>query len=303
MNLNENINRIKQVMGIINEQTMVLNVTDAFKKQMETLVNPIMEKTKQYYIAHYSNPETIAKFKNNDNVNIIKQYIPTITYRLYMSNTTEFGGVDPKFPDTIHLNAHLLFTKQGNNLILKNNLLSDTVVHEIAHSIEAKLKELGETTIVASYFYARNEPEEYILSDSESYARIQRLRNILGLTPNADAIEIKNKMLEFINAGKITFPNTKLVDSDKKNVIAFAPTEDVLIGTKERNPNYSRLYNFFSTMKINGTDTYDIAALLAKCSYVSFDNTYVYIDFERLAYYAKSVVNATKKPINNTQAT
>ena len=200
--------------------------------------------------------------------------------------------------NTIDVNYDLI-----NNLILKNNLLSDTVVHEIAHSIEAKLKELGETTIVASYFYARNEPEEYILSDSESYARIQRLRNILGLTPNADAIEIKNKMLEFINAGKITFPNTKLVDSDKKNVIAFAPTEDVLIGTKEINPNYSRLYNFFSTMKINGTDTYDIAALLAKCSYVSFDNTYVYIDFERLAYYAKSVVNATKKTTNNTQAT
>jgi hypothetical protein len=301
MNLQENINRIKQVMGLLNEQDVKLTMKDEYKKQMDTIINPIMEKTKQYYIGHYNKPETIAKFKNQNNPNIIKQFIPTITHRLYVSNTTEFGGVDPNYPSTIYLNSYLLFTKQGNNVITKNDLLSDTIVHEMAHSIEVKLKELGETTIVASYFFARNEPEEYILSDSESYARIQRLRNILGLTPNADATEIRNKMLEFINAGKITFPNTKLVDSDRKNILAFAPTEDVLIGTKERNPNYSRLYNFFSTMKINGTDTYDIAALLAKCSYVSFDNTYVYIDFERLAYYAKSVVNLAKK--TNTQTT
>jgi hypothetical protein len=301
MNLNENINRIKQVMGLLNEQDVKLTMKDEYKKQMDTIINPIMEKTKQYYIGHYNKPETIAKFKNQNNPNIIKQFIPTITHRLYVSNTTEFGGVDPNYPSTIYLNSYLLFTKQGEIIKQKDDTLVDTIVHEMAHCIEVKLKAIGENTIVPTYFYAANETEEYILSDSESYARIQRLRNILGLTPNADAVEIRDKMLEFINAGKITFPNTKVIDSDRKNAIAFAPTKEVLIGTKERNPNYYKLYEFFSKMRINNTEVHDIALLLAKCSYVSYDNTYVYIDFERLAYYAKSVVNLAKK--TNTQTT
>jgi hypothetical protein len=303
MKLQENINRIKEVMGLINEQNAMLNVSDDHKKQMDTIINPIMEKTKQYYIDHYNKPETIAKFKNQNNANIIKQFIPTLNHRLYVSNTTEFGGVDSNYPGTIFLNSYLLFTKQGEIIKQKDGTLADTIVHEMAHCIEDKLKALGENTIVSTYFYAANETEEYILSDSESYARIQRLRNILGLTPNADAVEIRDKMLEFINAGKMTFPNTKVINSNKKNAIAFAPTKEVLIGTKERNPNYYKLYEFFSKMRINNTEVHDIALLLAKCSSVSYNNDYVYINFERLAYYAKSVVNAPKKSNTITQPT
>ena len=301
MNLQENINRIKEMMGITNEQYVKLTMKDEYRKQMDTIINPIIEKAKQYYIDHYNKPETIAKFKNPDNVNIIKQFIPTITHRAYVSNTTEFGGADPKYPGIIFLNSYLLFTKQGETIKQKDDQLPNTIVHEMAHCIEDKLKTLGEETIVGTNFFAANETEEYILSDSESYARIQRLRHILGLTPNADAVEIRDKMLKFINDGKITFPNTKVVNSKEKNAIAFAPTKEVLIGTKERNPNYYKLYEFFSKMRINNTEAHDIALLLEKCSYVSYDNTYVYIDFERLAYYAKSVVNLVKK--TNTQTT
>ena len=301
MNLQENINRIKEMMGITNEQYVKLTMKDEYRKQMDTIINPIIEKAKQYYIDHYNKPETIAKFKNPDNVNIIKQFIPTITHRAYVSNTTKFGGADPKYPGIIFLNSYLLFTKQGETIKQKDDQLPNTIVHEMAQCIEDKLKTLGEETIVGTNFFAANETEEYILSDSESYARIQRLRHILGLTPNADAVEIRDKMLKFINDGKITFPNTKVVNSKEKNAIAFAPTKEVLIGTKERNPNYYKLYEFFSKMRINNTEAHDIALLLAKCSYVSYDNTYVYIDFERLAYYAKSVVNLAKK--TNTQTT
>ncbi len=72
MNLQENINRIKQMMGILNEQELNFDIPEDIKKEADAITKVLFDKAKQYYINHYSKPETTAKFVYPENVDGIK---------------------------------------------------------------------------------------------------------------------------------------------------------------------------------------------------------------------------------------
>ena len=109
------------------------------------------------------------------------------------------------------MNITYLFKEEGGKLIPVNELYN-VIIHEMAHSIEHSLKAKQEKTIASTYNKDNvyDSHTEYTESDTETYARIQNLRNLLDLTPTSNGTDIKNKIIEYFNSGKITFPNVKL---------------------------------------------------------------------------------------------
>jgi hypothetical protein len=300
MNLQENINRIKEVMGILNEQELNFDIPEDIKKEADAITKVLFDKAKQYYINHYSKPETTAKFAYPENVDGIKTYIPTIKYIFYSANDGRFGFV-PNIPnEPINLNITYLFKEEGGKLVPINELYN-VIIHEMAHAIEYTLKAKQEKTITSTYNKDNvyDTHTKYTESDNETYARIQNLRNLLDLTPTSNGTDIKNKIIEYFNSGKITFPNVKLYIEGQSNYLGFTT-----IDKKKILPDLTNLTYFFGDLRINGTKNDDIAFLFAKFTYTPFvedPTTTVFIDLNKLGEVNISVVDATKKPNTTTQ--
>jgi hypothetical protein len=306
MDLNENINRIKQVMGVLNEQTKQYELPvekPIFKERYDSIIRPILDKVKQYYLKYYSDKKNISKFKYNDNVNIIKQFIPTIDYKTYQEMDNISGLVTETFPTIMYLNVYYLFDMGKWDLIPKPKEIFDTIFHEVAHLIDYRLQSIKEKTIERTYniFNVKDNDDEYIESDTENYARIQTLRLEFGISPNANGTQIKHKILAAIKQGKIIFPGVKV--KSKGNVLQFI--KDGFIGQARNDFHYTKdlkvLDSFFQPMVFNGRYDYSLSKLFAKFS--TIDNNSVFLDLDILGRVNISVVDATKKPINNTQPT
>jgi len=300
MNLQENIFRIKQMMGILNEQELNFDIPEEIKKEADAITKVLFDKAKQYYINHYSKPETIAKFANKDNVNKIKTYIPTIEYIFYFANDDRYGFVPKTSNALINLNITYLFKEEGGKLIPINELYN-VIIHEMAHAIDYILKMSNEKTITPTYNKdnVHDTHTKYAESDSETFARIQNLRNLLDLTPTSNGTDIKNKIIEYFKSGKITFPNVKLYIEGESNYLGFTT-----IDKRKILPDLTNLTYFFNQLTINGTKNDDIAFLFAKFTYTPFvelPTTIVFIDLNKLGEVNISVVDATKKPNNTTQ--
>jgi hypothetical protein len=253
------INRL--VSKIVVEQ----DVSSEQKAEINKLITNESKKIKEYYQQHYSKPETVAKFKNKNNVNEVKKYIPSIRYKIYPgSERTALGYVKKEVPGLINLNVDKLFLKNENNVSANGSLLYDTILHEMAHLIDFKMQELGEKTITAStgYYNANSgdgKRDEYVQSDVETFARVQRLREVLGLNPNANGNDIKQKLIEFIKSKKLIFPNVKISNVNSPTGLLFTTTE-------RSKGNLTELWGFYSPMTINGSKAPDISALFGKYS-------------------------------------
>ena len=98
MNLNENISRLKKLMGVIVEQ-----ISEQNKKEMNQLIIQEGNKAKQHFLSLYSKPETIAKFSKRSNVDAVKRFISTITYKKFSEKSGRNGYVKTNDYDLIHL--------------------------------------------------------------------------------------------------------------------------------------------------------------------------------------------------------
>ena len=231
--------------------------------QINQLITTESKKVQAYYQQHYSKPETVSKFNNKNNINEVKKYILTIRYKVYpMSERKSLGFVKKEVPGLINLNVDALFIIQGDNVSAKGSMLYDTILHEMAHLIDFKMQELGEKTITNStgYYNTSNDGKDsYVQSDVETFARVQRLREILGLNPNANGTDIQQKLIEFIKSRKLTFPNVKINIVNSPTGLLFTPIE-------RSKGNLTELWRFYSPLSINGTNVPDISALFGKYS-------------------------------------
>lgn len=317
MNLQESINRIKQVMGMLNEQSRVITsgsdtfeTMDNYKEELGLIIKPQLDKVKQYYINHFNNPKTISKFKNKRLIGTIKQFISTINYDIYVKFYEKLATVTSEYPSTIFLNVHALFDQTPNDFIKGNPFsetktdwksegtkLYDTIFHEAAHLIQHKMIDLDEKTM--NLLYDKNkvfsDNDNYVESVTETYARIQRLRYVLGLNPKSNGNEIKNKIIELIKLKKIIFPNVEIT-SPNRNMLKFTKSNVDYVSAE-----LSSLWGFYYEMKIDGTINDDISALFAKFSYAEGNS--VFLDFDKLGKMNISVVDNTKKTNATTQPT
>jgi hypothetical protein len=272
------------VKQIINEEPTGPSTQGQINKLIITEGN----KVKEYYKKHYSKPEIIKKFRKKSNINIIKNYIPTIKYKLFSEKSGRNGFVNKTIVGIINLNINNLFIKVGNKILLKGTLLYDTILHEMAHLIDFRMTQLGEKSIASStgYYGVTGGQDEYVQSDVETFARIQRLRQVLGLNPNAKGNEIKNKLIEFINTKKLVFPGVKIKSIDTSTGLLFTPLQ-------QSKGQLSSLWGFYSPIKINGTSAPDISALFGKFSSKKTNGS-VYLDLDTIGR-----VNVTTKQLDN----
>ena len=258
---------------IINEQ----GISNSDKKIINDLIITNGQKSKSHYINHFSEQETINKFKNKNNVSIIKNFIPTIGYKQFIKKSgNQNGFVNKNNPKTINLNLYYLITKNGNTLSPKGSLLYDTILHEMGHLIDFKLQSLGEKSISSStgYYSPTDDKDNYVQSDVETFTRIQRLREVLGLSSIANGGEIRNKIIEFIKSKKIQFPNVKIMADEKNTGILIFEERNRTKGV------LTDLWRFYSPLKINNTSASDISALFAK--YSKIENGRVILDLNLL---------------------
>lgn len=265
------------LMRIVKRVIVEQKISDSDKKIFTNHIVSNGDKCKDYYIKHFSKPETVNKFTNKNNILKIKEFIPVIKYKPFFEKSGNNGFVNQNNLNIINLNLNNLFTNSGGVLSPKGTLLYDTILHEMGHLIDFKLQSLGEQTIASSsaYYKPTDNKDAYVQSDVETYARIQRLREVLGLNPNAGGVDIKNKIVEFIKSNKIQFPNIRIMGNDKNpGVLLFTEknrTKGVL----------TELWRFYSSLKINNTYVPDISALFAKYSKIN-NNSVVILDLNLL---------------------
>jgi hypothetical protein len=258
--------------------------------QINQLITTESKKVQAYYQQHYSKPETVSKFRNKNNINEVKNYIQTIRYKVYPdSENKALGFVKKEVPGLINLNVNKLFVNNGNNVSAKGSTLYDTILHEMAHLIDFKMQELGEKTITNStgYYNTSNDGKDsYVNSDVETFARVQRLRESLGLNPNANGNDIRQKLIEFFKSGTLVLPNVRIASVNSPTGLLFTPIE-------RSKGNLTELWRFYSSMTINGSKVGDISALFAK--YSSFrDGGSVYLNLDIIGK-----VNISTKGVQN----
>jgi hypothetical protein len=282
---------------IINEQS----ISNSDKQIINGLIKTNSQKAKSHYINHFSEQETINKFNKPSNVSIIKSFIPTIGYKPFVKTSGgQNGFVNKNNPKTINLNLYYLITKNGKTFSPKGSLLYDTILHEMGHLIDFKLQTLGEKSLTNStgYYRPTDGTDNYVQSDVETFARIQRLREVLDVGSNANGTEIKNKIVEFIKSKKIQFPNVRIMGDDRNSGILIFEQINQSKGV------LTDLWTFYSPLKINNTSVPDISALFAK--YSKIVNRKVILDLNLIGKVnasAKGVVKLTqrKRKVNKMQ--
>jgi hypothetical protein len=271
MNLKENIERIQEVMGVLVEQSL----SEQSKKDISRLIKTEGDKVRQHYLRLYSNPQTIAKFSKKQNVDLVKKFIPTISFKIFSEQGSRNGYVKTNDFDVIYLNLLRLFKKSGDGYVQNGSLLYDTILHEMAHCIDFKMQSLGERTISSSsgYYDVDGGQDEYVSSDIETFARVQRMREVFGISPGANGEQIKDKLVEFIRSKRLVFPNVQIGGIQKPVGLMFTPSQAKGVLTK--------LWGFYDPMKVDGTKNSDISALFAKFSSVK-DNKKVFLNLDSI---------------------
>ncbi len=266
---------VKIVKQVINEQKVITAET---KKQISQMVVNEGKKVSEYFKTFYSKPETIKKFKNKNNPSVVVKYIPTIKFKMYSKNDYKNGYVKNDNSGIIYLNVSMLFTidANGNAKLKPTTSLYDTILHEMGHLIDFKMRKLGEKTIprTEGYYDVEGDQDEYVNSDIETFARIQRLREELGLGAISGGTAIKQKLFEFYKAKKWLFPDIKV----------FSVKQPVGLLFKYKNTTKGELtdlWQFYSKMTMNGTSVPDIAALFAKYSMITKEGS-VFLNLEAI---------------------
>jgi hypothetical protein len=267
MNLQENILRLKKLMGVIVEQ-----ISEQNKKEMNQLIIQEGNKVKQHFLSLYSNPDTIAKFSKRSNVDAVKRFIPTITYKIFSEKGSRNGFVKTNDYDVINLNILNLFSEKNGKIVQNGTKLYDTILHEMAHSIDFKMKDLGEKTISTSigYYDVSGDKDDYVSSDLETFARVQRMREIFGLGPMDKGNQIKDKIVEFIRSKRFVFPNVKIAESNDPVGLIFIPP------TKKG--KLTQLWGFYDPIQIDGKKNSDLSALFAKFSVAKDGKVFLNLD-------------------------
>jgi hypothetical protein len=276
------------VKRIIKEQnTRPATLTTEEKSKINNLIKTEGNKVKEYYKSHYSKPETIAKFKNKKNINEIKNFIPNIKFKI-IPKSDKLGWVNKQNPNIINLALNKLFQKNGNQISAKGSILYDTILHEMGHLIDFKLESLGEKSHSNStgYYNAQDGKDNYVQSEEETYTRVQRLREILGLNPNDDGLKIREKLIQFFKQKKLSFPDVKIYKVENPVGLKFIPDYT-------SKGALTQLWKFYSPIKLGGTPQPDISALFAKYSSILSDKS-VFLNLDLLGE-----VNITTKAIPN----
>ena len=215
----------------------------SFNRPVNLKLVPILKQARlesiKYYNSWLDKPGTQKKFKDKDNIKVIKDLLNNtkviILHRPKEHVAGEMAYVFPPQdvradPDT---NIGLFSKWLRENLTgdvdmeswenvwycstegLSPILAKENVTHEIGHLIDSKLASLGEKSL-AYYFgiggssgssdrSGKSGEDVYIEEPTENYARLQNFRQVLGLNPIDTPQRVVNKFIEMVKKKEITF--------------------------------------------------------------------------------------------------
>jgi hypothetical protein len=221
--------------------------------------NRLLEECITYYISYYRNEDVAIKFKNRSNVEKLITEIQKVKNKIHVKPQGSdiddaWGCIYTNDLYTIHLNYYNFFNGKINASIY------DTIVHEMGHIIDFQLRSMGErpSYMEGSVLRPINETDQYIVSREEDYARVQRLRNLLWLSPLADETELKNGIQELVSKGKFVFPNLNVEFSSDNKLMILKASGNI------RNLDLSHLSWVLGNLIVNDYLASDLGYLFAK---------------------------------------
>ena len=209
-----------------------------YKTIFENEVRKAKKKAIEYYKNYYShkNPDVIAKFKKRgifslpiDILKILKKRLDKIgesdkkveiyytdkeTKRANLISNIGRGlegswGFAKPWRNKVYINLHNF---SNPNMSGWEDSIYNTMVHEIGHVISFILFRLGKKPYkkikVDNIFDkkdTKNPDVKYVLKDIETHARLQVLRQVLGVTTNLTTREWIDLWMEAVNNGDIKF--------------------------------------------------------------------------------------------------
>jgi hypothetical protein len=258
--------------------------TNLNENEIQNYISIELKKIIDWYCSYYNKEDVISKFRNKKNsiilINNIKN-IKVVSYFKPSGNTTDrsWGYIYTNNLFTVFLNVYNFFNGRISASI------SDTIIHEIGHLIDFQLRSLNE---VSSHFepsVLNNLPkDEYIVSREEDYARIQRLRMLLNLSPLADINELGKNLNILINNKSIILESFNLEYIENKLIVSI-PNQQIRI------LSLSELSSVFGSIVINGYLSSDIGYLFAKYSKVV--NSRIEVDLDKIVKINKLFVDTS----------
>jgi hypothetical protein len=248
-------------------------IVDYVNSELLTIIND--------YIQYYLQKDVLSKFKNKNNSNILIENIKKIKVVCFFNpqgNSADraWGYIYTNDLYTVYLNIYNFFNGRVNAS------MKDTIIHEVGHLIDFQLRRLGEIpSYMENSVTKPNINDEYIISKEEDYARVQRLRFTLSLSPLATLEELIEKLNNLVINKKIVVDELTISFSDKYMILSF--TRPI------RNLNLSELSTVLGQTVIDNYLASDIGYLFAKYAFVKDGK--IHIDLEKITKINKLFVN------------
>lgn len=219
----------------------------------------LLSKCVDYYVNYYQSEEVKKKFLNKSNSDRLVNEIKKVKNKVYIRPQgtdvdDSWGWIYTNDLYTIHLNYFNFFNGR-----LDANVY-DTIVHEMGHIIDFQLRRMNErpSYYEVGYLKPKNDGDTYVINREEDYARVQRLRNILFLTPFATVEEISTGIDVLIKENKFYVPNLTITFSDDKSKMFFKGNNPI------KNLELSQLAWVLGNLVVNNYLSSDLGYLFAK---------------------------------------
>ncbi len=255
-------------------------------------VDDLLSKCINYYTTYYQSEGVISKFLNKSNseklINEIKKVKNKINLRPQGSDIDDaWGCIYTNDLYTIHLNYFNFFNGRIDASIY------DTIIHEMGHIIDFQLRNMNEKSsyMELGYLKPKTESDTYILSREEDYARVQRLRNILFLTPFATEHEVSMGIQTLIKDNMFYIPNLTISFSDDNTKMLLKGTSPIKV------LELNQLSWVLGNLVINNYLASDLGYLFAK--YGKVVNGVIEVDLVKISLINKNFVDLGKNSFDN----
>lgn len=247
------------------------------KEKLGIIKNDIINSVKRAiseYTAWFSNPQTLAKFKDQRELAVAKKipaYLATIKnvkFSLTGPNgrDTVIAWVTPSDMTTVYYNIARIHDTE--NYI--GTSISETTKHEIGHLIDFFLKNNKVSTYINTVDTSSQEEyqREYIINDKDQYTRLNVLRGLIGAQPADNGYVLLTKFLGKVRSG--------VISSNKYN---FSGISSNTTTTKNDSAKATEIYKKLrNTIMVNDTHSLNLEQLFA--TFAVEKNGAIFVNFD-----------------------
>lgn len=217
--VSKKLDRIYKVVSVYDKKGGYNPVDQKVDLEFYSVLDVELTKSIKYYEEWLKKPDTIKKLKNKGSIDSIRSILLTI--KILASTGVIAGEKGSQAFVTDNEFNHIFWCYLEELGKSSSNDISSTLIHEIGHLIDFKLRRLGEKSIYDKDHkckgVVRSKPNqtnnrddlwnnvEYIETPTEIYARLQQLRKYIGLNPIETPQSFIDKFLKALKDKKLYF--------------------------------------------------------------------------------------------------